>query len=84
MKRINGKIRLVDLARRLGCTSANLKYHIYNDNVLGEDAEKLGEGQTDDILLSIDSILKFIEWAFSNSRRLDYNKLVELKEELST
>ena len=80
---LNGKVLLSSLAKKLGTSSSNLKYHITNGGILGIESEKLFDRATGDLLLEIDSVLKFIEWAFTHSRKLDYNKLVETKEELS-
>lgn len=83
MKVLDGRVRLNDLAAALGVTGQSLRNHLRNESGLGDNAVKFGSGVTGDYLLSIDSILNYLNWAYSHSKKLDYDtiKAVELEVE---
>lgn len=76
------KIRLNDLAAKLGIGGANLRYHVRFKDRLGEGAEKIGNKQTGDFLIPLETALNFISWAHANGRNYDYDTLVKVEEEL--
>lgn len=79
---INGKIRLSDLARRLDVSNQNLRNHMKNDSGLGIDAIKLGNKLTDDWLIPIDSVLTYLEWSMSHSKKLKFGTISEVMKEV--
>jgi hypothetical protein len=79
---MDGKIILSDLAKRLGVTSQSLRNHMKNESGLGEGAVKFGDNQTGGILLPIDSVLNYLNWSMSHSKKLDFGLLEEVTKEV--
>lgn len=83
MQVIDGRIRLSELAQRLGVTNQSLRNHLKNESGLGIDAVKFGNTLTGDYLLSIDSIRQYITWAYSHSKKLNFAILNEVEKEIT-
>lgn len=82
MNLINGKIRLSDLAHRLGVTNQSLRNHLKNGSGLGVGAAKFGAEVTSDYLLSIDSVINYLEWSFTHSKKLKFNTISDVLKEV--
>lgn len=82
MTPIDGRVRLSELAQSLGVTNSALLQHLKNNSGLGDGAVKLGNMQTGDYLLSIDSVLNFILWARRRGRKLDMETLDRVQGEV--
>lgn len=83
MKLIDGRIRLNDLAAALGVTGQSLRNHLKNESGLGDKATKFGSGLTGDYLLSIDSVLNYLDWAYSHSKKLNYDTIKNVETEIT-
>jgi hypothetical protein len=85
MNLINGKIRLIELAKLLGLESATIRQHLYkNHGGIAEDHEKLGDRLTGDHLLSIDSTLTFLGWLKAKGRKVNLEQIEFLENEINS
>lgn len=83
MDLVDGKIKLTELAVKFNVTPQALRNHVKNDYTsLGVGAIKLNGKQTGEFLLSIDSVLKFIQWLKSNGRRVNFGVLEKVEKEI--
>lgn len=84
MELINGKILLSELADELEVTHSALLQHVQNPKTgLGVGAVKFGGKATNTWLLPIDSVVDFLNWAKTKSRKMNKAKLAELEQQLS-
>lgn len=79
---IEGKIRLVDLAEALGTTATNIRLHLKNKSPLRHGAVKFADRVTGDYLLEPKSVLNFLAWMRSKSRKVSVETLLKLEEEI--
>jgi hypothetical protein len=84
METINGKIKLTDLAHWLKITPSAVRQHLTNKSPLGAGAEKFGERQTGDYLLSIDSVLAFLDWITAKGRKVKIEDVEKTRNEINT
>lgn len=84
MQLINGKILLSDLADELEVTHSALLQHLRNTSGLGEGAEKFGGKATNTYLLPVGSVINFLNWAKTKSRKMSKSKIAELEQQLNT
>lgn len=82
MQLLNGKIRLNDLANSLGITSSAVRQHLTNKSPLGKGAQKLDDRLTSDYLLSIDSVLQFLDWLVAKGRKVSYATIDKTRAEI--
>lgn len=83
MRVIEGRVFLRDLARRLGVTNQALRLHLHNSSGLGVDAVKFGDQHIyDDWMLSIDSVLAYLSWAMTHSKKLKFETLEAVLKEV--
>lgn len=82
MELVNDKIRLGDLAKALNVTNQSLRNHLKNNSGLGQGAEKDKGSLTGDWLLSIDSVINYINWSFSHRKQVDVEALTTVQKEL--
>lgn len=80
MELINRKLKLTDLAHSLRITPSAVRQHLINKSPLGEGAEKFGDRQTGDFLLSIDSVLLFLDWIRVKGRKVKLEDIERTKE----
>lgn len=84
MNTINGKIRLTELANELKVTSSALRQHLTNKSPLKVGAEKLGVHQTDDFLLTIDSVSNFLNWLKVKGRKVKMEDILRVEESIKS
>lgn len=80
MQLINNKIRLVELAKELEVTPEAIMRHVKKPDGLGLNSEKLGGRQTGDLLLSIDSVLKWLDFYKGRKGRIKLDTLLRVEE----
>jgi hypothetical protein len=82
MELTDGRIKLTSLAAEFGVTPQALRNHLKNSSGLGVNAIKLNGKLTGEYLLSIDSVLNFIHWSYSNGRKLNLGLLERVEKEI--
>ncbi len=84
-----GRVRLGELAYKLGVTNQALRNHLNNDrnkiklNGLSKDAIKASDDPNSDLLLSIDSTLQFLNWLSSHTKQVQKNRIMEVVKEIN-